>query len=196
MTKRTKRDKYEPAWEGSAATAQYASTGRSAEQCQRRLLQVPYCTHSQAWLGSTPRPSCPREHPARSVSLVDLAPLLIEQRADPAFFSGDLLQLVEAVEQQITQVRHILLPLYPQMGNARAGEDAQRHVQQQLTLRCAGGRVKTGAQTAPHIGCEEVGEATTRHLPLDGAPRSCPAVLLSPGASSNAVSRDQACQLK
>jgi hypothetical protein len=51
------------------------------------------------------------------VGSIDLAPLLIEQLANTACLDRDLLQAVEAVEQEIAQVGHVYLSLYPQVGD-------------------------------------------------------------------------------
>ena len=79
-------------------------------------IVIPYlrCSHVAA----------PKQ-PARCVRFVDLAPFLVEQLADAALLARDLLQIVQAVEQEITEVGHIRLALHPQMDHARAGEDAE-----------------------------------------------------------------------
>ncbi len=79
------------------------------------------------------------EQSARSVRLVDFAPFLIQEHPNTALLGGDVFGFVEAVEQQVAQVRHVRPTLYTQVGNARTGEDAQRHVQRQLTLRLSPG---------------------------------------------------------
>ncbi len=53
---------------------------------------------------------------------VDLAPFLIEQLANAALLDSDLLQVVEAVEQEITEVGDIRFALDPQIHDARASE--------------------------------------------------------------------------
>ncbi len=71
-----------------------------------------------------PHVAAPKQ-PAWSRRFVDLAPFLVEQLADAALRCSDLFKIVQAVEQEITEVRHIRLPLPAQMDHARAGEDAE-----------------------------------------------------------------------
>lgn len=65
--------------------------------------------------------ACGKE-PARGIGVINLAPLLVKQVANTAFLGSDLFQVIEAVEQKITEVGDIRFALDPQMHDASASE--------------------------------------------------------------------------
>jgi hypothetical protein len=74
------------------------------------------------------------KQPARRVSEIDFAPLLVKEVPNAALLSSDLLQVVQALEQQIAQIGNVGFALDPQMGHACAREDIEGHMKELLPL--------------------------------------------------------------
>src|SRR5262249_31441376 len=82
-----------------------------------------------------------REQAAWCRDLRSLPPLLSEQAPDAAFTHGDGLKFVKAVKEKVPPRANIGLTMDPQPHHTRRVEDAKRHLEQLLALRCALQRV-------------------------------------------------------
>jgi|SRR5690242_3022098 len=80
------------------------------------------------------------EEPARGVGFIDFAPFLVQQCPNALLRGSNLLQLIKAVEEQVTHGRDIGLALHPQMGDACADKDREGHAQQQRPFLGASAR--------------------------------------------------------
>ena len=94
--------------------------------------------------------------------MIDLAPLLVEKLADATLLRGDLLQIIEAIEEEVAHVRHVLLALYSQVDDASAGEDTEGPIQEFVTLLGASRGIQTRSQATSQIGHERGRETQVR----------------------------------
>ena len=59
-----------------------------------------------------------RKQPPWAVCPIDFAPLLVQQLTDATFLRRYLFEVIETIEEEIAQVRHIRLALHAQMNHA------------------------------------------------------------------------------